>query len=112
MEIIKFISIFLEIIISLMLIGVVLLQRSKGQGMGAVFGGGAGDAIFGAQMGNVLTKTTIVLAIIFMVNTTFLAWMGSQSSGNSISDKLERTAIPVQQQDPVSPLGNTTTDEY
>ena len=95
MLIIKYISIFLEIIISLMLIGVVLLQRSKGQGVGAVFGGGGGDAIFGAQIGNVLTKVTIVLAIIFMVNTTFLAWVGSQSTGNSVVNELESSAIPV-----------------
>ena len=108
MEIIKFISVFLEIIISLMMIGVILLQRSKGQGVGAVFGGGAADAIFGAQVGNVLTKVTIVLAIIFMVNTTFLAWIGSQDRGNSISDEIEKTAVPVQQQQaPISPLSTT-----
>ncbi|MDA3798185.1 MAG: preprotein translocase subunit SecG [Kiritimatiellae bacterium] len=95
MLIIKYISLFLEVVISLMLIGVVLLQRSKGQGIGAVFGGGAGDAIFGAQLGNVLTKVTIVLAIIFMVNTTFLAWIGSQTTGNSIVNELESSPIPV-----------------
>jgi preprotein translocase subunit SecG len=111
MEIIRYISIFLEIIISLLMIGVILLQRSKGQGAGAVFGGGgAGDAIFGAQMGNVLTKVTIVLAIVFMVNTTFLAWMGSQSAGNSIVNELENTAVPVQQQQTV-PLPMNTTSE-
>jgi len=108
MEIIKFISVFIEIIISLMMIGVILLQRSKGQGIGAVFGGGAADAIFGAQFGNVLTKVTIVLAIIFMVNTTFLAWLGSQDTGNSISDAIEKTAVPVsQQQAPIAPLNTT-----
>ncbi len=108
MEIIKYISIFLEVIISLMMIGVILLQRSKGQGIGAVFGGGTGDAIFGAQIGNVLTKVTIVLAIIFMVNTTFLAWLGSQDSGNRITDKIEKTAIPVpQQQTPIAPFNTT-----
>lgn len=61
-----------EVIISLLLIGIVLIQRTKGQGAGLSFGNGA-EAIFGAQMGNVLTRTTVILGILFLINTTILA---------------------------------------
>ena len=63
----------LEAVVCLMLIGVILIQRSKGRGMGISFGGGAAEAVFGAQMGNVLTRTTVILAAIFLINTTILA---------------------------------------
>ena len=59
-----------EVLVSLLLIAVILLQRGKGEGAGVSFGGAA-EAVFGAQMGNVLTKSTIVLAFVFLVNTLF-----------------------------------------
>ena len=53
------------IFVSLLLIGVILLQRNKGAGAGVSFG--MGEAVFGADMGNVLTRTTIVLGVIFLL---------------------------------------------
>ncbi len=73
--ILKAILITIEVISSILLIGVILIQKSKSQGMGMAFGGSVGESIFGAQMGNVLTKTTVILAIIFFVNTTLLGIM-------------------------------------
>ena len=58
------------IFVSLLLIGVILLQRNKGAGAGVSFG--MGEAVFGADMGNVLTRTTIVLGIIFLANNLFV----------------------------------------
>jgi len=75
-----------EFLVCLLLIGLVLMQRSKGQGVGLSFGGGA-EAIFGAQMGNVLTRFTVILGIVFLVNTTILAVM--RPTGNKYeSDSL------------------------
>lgn len=114
---VKFIALFLEVIISLLMIVVILMQRSKGQGVGAVFGGGGAEAIFGAHIGNVLTKVTIVLAIIFMVNTTFLAWLGSQTStDNSIVNEINNMPVPAQPvqqsaESPVLPLSTSGTAE-
>ena len=84
----------LEFLVCLMLIGIILIQRSKGQGAGLSFGGGA-EAIFGAHMGNVLTRFTVILGIVFLVNTTVLAvW---RPAGPAVSDSLviQNTAKPA-----------------
>src|SRR5579883_2840368 len=67
----------LLIFVSLFLIAVVLAQRaSSDAGMGAAMGGGMAEAAFGAETGNVLTKTTINLSIAFFV-LSFLVYLGN-----------------------------------
>ena len=64
----------LVIIVSLLLITGVVAQKSKTQGMGAGFGGGAED-LFGSRargMDALLSKMTIVLSVIFAVLTLLL----------------------------------------
>ena len=54
--------------VAVFLILVVLMQKAKSDGgMGAALGGGATEAAFGADTGNVLTKATINGAITFFV---------------------------------------------
>ena len=87
----------LEAVICFLLIGIILIQRSKGQGLGMSFGGGAGEAVFGAQMGNVLTRTTVILGVAFIVNTlllTILPLMGRSAGPSSVVDNA-RVAKPV-----------------
>ena len=68
---------FLEVlvtIVSLILIGVVVAQKSKTQGMGAGFGGGAED-LFGSRtrgMDALLSKMTIFFSVIFAILTLVL----------------------------------------
>jgi preprotein translocase subunit SecG len=64
----------LVVILSLVPIGVVVAQKSKTQGMGAGFGGGAED-LFGSRargMDAFLSKMTIILSILFAVLTLIL----------------------------------------
>ena len=76
-------------IICALLIGVILIQRSKGQGTGLSFGGGA-EAVFGTQMGNVLTRATVVLAVLFLVITTmFTVLRPHGGTAATLADKLE-----------------------
>jgi|GEM_PF-6464019 len=63
----------LEVVLGLLLIGAILLQRSKEQGLGLAFGQGLGESLFGAQTVTVLVKATIVLAVLFFLNTIILA---------------------------------------
>src|SRR3954471_22723067 len=63
------------IIVSLFLILVVLMQKSKDGGMGAALGGGAAEAAFGAETGNVLSKSTIYAAVLFFV-LAFTLYLG------------------------------------
>jgi preprotein translocase subunit SecG len=63
------------ILVSLFLILVVLAQKAKDGGMGAALGGGAAEAAFGAETGNVLSKSTIYAAVIFFV-LAFALYLG------------------------------------
>ena len=85
MDILIRLLIALEIIVCLMLIGIILIQKSKGRGLGLSFGGGAAETVFGGQMGNVLTRTTVILAVLFLLNTTLLAVLRPGSSAKSES---------------------------
>jgi protein translocase, SecG subunit len=87
MEIIIFrLLMAVEVIVCLLLIGIVLIQRSKGQGVGLSFGGGA-EAIFGAQVGNVIVRATVVLGIVFLVNTVVLAVLRPTAGSESIAER-------------------------
>lgn len=66
---------FILILVSLFLVMVVLMQKSKDGGMGATLGGGAAEQAFGAETGNVLSRSTIVAAITFFV-LAFLLYLG------------------------------------
>jgi len=83
----------LEVIICFLMGGVILLQKPKGGGLGGSFGGGMGEAVFGAQMGNVLTKVTIILASLFLLNTIALSRLTS-GSGKSLMEGV-RTEAPA-----------------
>ncbi len=63
------------ILVSLFLILVVLAQKAKDGGMGAALGGGAAEAAFGAETGNVLSKSTIYAAVLFFV-LAFTLYLG------------------------------------
>jgi preprotein translocase subunit SecG len=63
------------IFVSLFLILVVLMQKSKDGGMGAALGGGAAEAAFGADTTNVLTKATRWATIAFFL-LAFVLYLG------------------------------------
>ena len=60
-------------LVCLLMVLIVLMQRPKQEGLGAAFGGGVTDQMWGAQTTNVLQKATVTLAIIFFVITLVLA---------------------------------------
>lgn len=73
MTIVRNFLMFVEVVVSILLIVVVVLQTSKSAGMGAV--GGSNDSFGGKERGldGFLSKCTIYLAIIFGV---FSLWLG------------------------------------
>jgi preprotein translocase subunit SecG len=105
MGVLKVLLVLIEVTSGLLLVGVILLQKSKDSGLGLAFGAGVGETLFGSRAGNVLTKITIGLGIVFLLNTLWLSYMMSGvSSRGSITDSLpNQTAAPVQQ----VPVGGT-----
>lgn len=62
----------LVVVVSLLLIGIILIQPSKSGGMGAAFGG-VGESVFGGQAGSHLTRATVVMTAVFFLLTLVLA---------------------------------------
>jgi preprotein translocase subunit SecG len=85
----------LEVIVCFLLGGVIMLQKPKDGGLGVSFGGGMGEALFGAQMGNVLTKGTIILGAVFLLNTLVLSRLTSHS-GTSVMEGVKSAAPAAQ----------------
>lgn len=63
----------LFVLVSALMVLLILMQRPKSEGLGAAFGGGVTENIFGAQTTNVLVKFTTWLAGIFFVLTFALS---------------------------------------
>ncbi|RKX88412.1 MAG: preprotein translocase subunit SecG [Spirochaetes bacterium] len=74
------------IISALLLMLFVLIQDEQGEGLGGIFGGGSGSA-FGPRTGNVLTKITSILAVIFLTGAFGLAWINRTPEAGNIVGK-------------------------
>lgn len=74
MGIIETLLLVLFAISALLLIIVVLMQDDQGEGLGGIFGGGS-TTPFGSSSGNVLTKITGILGVIFIVSSLGMAYM-------------------------------------
>lgn len=70
------------ILVSLALIGVILIQRSEGGGLGIGGSQGAGSFMTGRGTATLLTRATGVLAAIFMLLCLFLAVLNRGASGS------------------------------
>ena len=59
MQIVINILLVIHVLVSLLIVFLVLMQRPKNEGLGAAFGGGVTDNLFGAQTTNVLQTIKI-----------------------------------------------------
>ncbi len=66
--------IVVHVVTSILLIVIILMQSAKGEGLSGAFGMGSGTtSLFGADTATVLTKGTVVLAVIFAVTCRSIA---------------------------------------
>jgi len=83
----------LQILVSVGIITLVMLQQGKGADMGAGFGAGASGTVFGARgSGSFFTRATAILAAVFFINCLLIASPLVRHSGHSsvgIADKIE-----------------------
>ncbi|MEJ2201667.1 MAG: preprotein translocase subunit SecG [Desulfuromonadaceae bacterium] len=85
----------LHILICLALIGIVLVQGGKGAEMGASFGAGSSQTVFGAAGGqSFMSKLTTGVAVIFMLTSLCLTYFFSQPGASSIMPASVTTAAP------------------
>jgi preprotein translocase subunit SecG len=90
--------IVLHIIVCIALIMIVLLQTGKGADMGAAFGGGSSQTLFGSTGASTfLSKATTVAAVVFMLTSLTLAYMSGNQNTSTI---MENVPAPVEQSTP------------
>lgn len=96
MTFIYFFTIALFLILCLLTCFVVLIQESKSSGLGASFGGDAGESVFGTSTADVLKKFTGWLGVIFLAACLVLSlWTGalarSKTTNTSPTATIEQT---------------------
>jgi protein translocase SecG subunit len=84
------------VFVALLMILVILMQRPKSEGLGAAFGGGVTENIFGAQTTNVLTKITGWLAAFFFLLCFALSILYAQKSNSSsnLGERVKKNLPP------------------
>jgi preprotein translocase subunit SecG len=101
------VTIFITIVhvaVCLALIAIVLLQQGKGADIGAAFGGGASQTVFGGRgAGSFLSKLTTGAAIVFMITSLTLSYFATPTSVEDFFEEegleettLEEIPIPVE----------------
>lgn len=80
----------IDVLVCIGLIGLILLQHGKGADVGAAFGSGASQTVFGSQgSGSFLTRSTAILAVVFFVISLALAYLsGQRHEASSVVDTL------------------------
>lgn len=96
MSILINILLVIHVLLSLLIILVVLMQRPKNEGLGAAFGGGMTDNLFGAQTTNVLQSFTRWLGGLFFLLTILLSWLYvRQTTTSNVHRRLAAPTAPV-----------------
>ena len=94
--------IIIHIIVAVALILIVLLQTGKGADMGAAFGGGGSQTLFGSTgVSTFLSRLTTIAAIVFMLTSLALAYLSSHRAGKSIMSEMAVPAAPQTEQAPL-----------
>lgn len=91
-------SFAVQIIVTLLLLLVVLMQRPKQEGLGAAFGSAMTDQAFGARTTDILQKATVYLGTIFMLLAFLMGIMLNRQfkeQASSLATVVEEAPIVV-----------------
>ena len=102
--------IVIHVFVCLALIMIVLLQTGKGADMGAAFGGGSSQTLFGSTGASTfLSKATTAAAIVFMLTSLILAYMSGDTGMKSVvTDAPAPIEQPAQADDEATDADKTT----
>lgn len=93
------IIVIVHLLVAIAVIVLVLIQHGKGADMGASFGGGASNTVFGSQgSANFLSRTTAVLVAVFFITSIGLAYYAKSKSSASLFDRTAPVATQPAQQ--------------
>lgn len=100
----------LYVLVALGLVGLILIQHGKGADMGASFGSGSSNTVFGSSgSGNFLTRMTGLLATAFMVLSLVLGFMASRQVNDPYQIDVDVKVPVVNNPAPVTPAGPAAT---
>ena len=97
------------VIVCLLMTLLVLMQRPKQEGLGAAFGAGVTDQVFGARTTNVLQRGTVYLAtLFFLLSLALSVLIGHKNKSISLkakegSSKVEEKKAPAKPEEPAKP---------
>jgi preprotein translocase subunit SecG len=81
------VAIVIFLLVCVALVALILVQQGKGAGMGASFGQGASQTVFGSVgSGNFLTRSTWFLILLFFAICLFIGWMQQSAHKSNTSD--------------------------
>ncbi|MFM2112798.1 MAG: preprotein translocase subunit SecG [Pseudomonadota bacterium] len=105
MNVLLNIALAVQMLSAVAMIGLILIQHGKGADAGAGFGGGAASGtLFGATGGaNFLSRTTAILAAVFLTTTLVLSYFGNArpaSSGSVLEAAGKAPVAPAVEQAP------------
>lgn len=104
----------IQFVLAILLTIIILLQKSSSIGLGAY--SGSNDSLFGAKgPANFLTKATMALGLVFVINTVVLGYLYNDQRNKSAVDSVKTDSLipasPVQAEAsaPAAPVAPTTT---
>ncbi len=115
MENISSILLVVQVLLSISLIVLILMQHGKGADAGAAFGSGASATVFGARgSGNFMTRATTFIAILFFLVCLSLAYVTSnRATPDSVTGSVtaqEVETAPLQQESDMPPVDGGSAD--
>lgn len=91
-----------HVVIALVIVGLIMIQQGKGAEMGASFGGGGSQTVFGAAgSGNFFSRMTAILVAIFFATSFTLAMLAKSNVGVDdsiipfLDEPVEQSVVPT-----------------
>lgn len=102
------ILLIVHVTIAFVLIGLILIQQGKGAEVGASFGSGASQTVFGSQgSGSFLTRLTAILITLFFITSLSLGYLNNHRARPTSIDELINKVQPTGSSETVEPGSNT-----
>lgn len=99
----------IHVFIAICIVALVLVQQGKGATMGAAFGSGASQTVFGSRgSGSFLFRLTITFAVLFFSTSIFLNYVATRSyKQQAVASALQN--LPIRTTKPVTPVKSIPT---